>query len=141
MEFIKRKSDYALRGLIYMACFPKGEVLYLNLIAKKVKVPPIFLHKLFQKLCQSGVLISRRGIRGGFSLAKNPAKITVKEIVEILQGPILLNRCLGKQYKCYRAEICSFKKRLVVFQKKTVDFFGRMALKDLAKDEKYFIDR
>ena len=123
-----------------MACFPKGEVLYLNLIAKKVKVPPIFLHKLFQKLCRSGVLISRRGMRGGFSLAKNPAKITVKEVVDILQGPILLNRCLDKQYKCHRARICSLRKRLVVFQKKTLDLFGRMALKDLAKDEKYARD-
>lgn len=137
MEFIKRSSDYALRGLIYMAYFPKGEVFSLDLIVKRVKVPSIFLHKLFQKLCQSKLLISYRGTRGGFSLAKNPATITVREVIEILQGPILLNRCLGKRYRCHRARVCSLRKRLAVFQKKTIDFFSRMTLKDLAKDEKY----
>ena len=123
-----------------MACFPKGKVFYLNLIAERVKVPPVFLHKLFQKLCRSEIVISHRGTRGGFSLAKNPAKITVRKVIEILQGPILLNRCLDKRYRCHREQICSLRKRLSLFQKKTINFFGRMALKDLAKDEKYTRD-
>ena len=140
MEFIKRASDYAIRSLIYMACFSNGKVFDISSIAKKVSVPPVFLHKIFQKLCKANVLTSHKGVRGGFSLRKSSAKITVKEIIGIVQGPLLLNKCFQGDDLCARLAICSFKKRLNVLQKDFTYFFNKLTLKDLAEDEKIFVN-
>lgn len=136
MEFIKRSTDYALRSLIYIAGFPKREVVSLGSLANHVDVPPVFLRKLFQKLRKAGILFSHRGVRGGFSLAVSPSEITVNEAVEILQGPIALNQCLGQGNGCDRSETCSFHLKLDLLQKDIKGFFSRCTLKNLADDEK-----
>lgn len=136
MELIKRNTDYALRGLIYMAGFPKRKVVSLGSVANHVDVPPVFLRKLFQKLSKAGMLFSRRGMRGGFSLAASPSKITVNEAVEILQGPIVLNRCLGQRNRCDKSKTCAFHLKLDLLQRDIKGFFSRCTLKDLADDEK-----
>lgn len=136
MELIKRSTDYALRSLIYVAGLPKEEVVSLNSIAKHINVSPIFLQKLFQKLCKAGMLSSYRGVQGGFSLAANPSEVKISDIVEILQGPIVLNQCLREGNVCDRSDTCSFHPKLDVLQKDIKDFFNRYTLRDLADDEK-----
>ena len=137
MELIRRSSDYALRGLIYITSFPMGKILCLSTIAENVNVSPIFLHKVFQKLCKAGLLVSHRGIRGGFSLAKHPSRITAGEIVEILQGPIALNRCLKEKGTCSRSARCSVRKSLQVLQKEFVNSFYKLTLTKLAKEARF----
>lgn len=135
MEFIRRGTDYALRCLTYMACFPEGEVFIVASVAKKRKVSPKFLHKIFQRLTRAGILASHRGLQGGFSIARDPANITVRNIVEILQGPIAFNRCLNGRDKCDRSRTCSIKKNLDAIQKEFIDALDKLTLKRLAKEE------
>jgi Rrf2 family protein len=114
-----------------------GKILSLSTIAENVNVPPVFLHKVFQKLCKAGLLVSHRGIRGGFSLAKHPSRITAGRVVEILQGPIALNRCIKKKSACSRSARCSIRKSLQVLQKEFVNSFYKLTLTKLAKEVKF----
>lgn len=82
-----------MRGLIYLARQRPGEVVLVADIAAAMEVPDSFLAKIFQNLARAGLVRSTRGHGGGYALARPPAKITLLEVVECVEGPIVLNDC------------------------------------------------
>src|SRR6059058_3778648 len=88
MISITSKSPYALKALTELgrqggeAPVPIGE------LAKRRDVPVQFLEQLFAVLRRAGLLRSQRGIKGGYAFARDPASITVLEVVELLDGPV-----------------------------------------------------
>lgn len=136
MDIIRSGSDYALRSLVYMARFPKGKVFYLNTIARKRRISHVFLHKIFQKLSSADIVTSHRGIQGGFSIARDPSRITVREVLESIQGDIVLNRCIIKKDACYRTGLCSIRENLIKLQNMLSNALDGLTLEDLAKEEK-----
>ncbi|MFC1721614.1 RrF2 family transcriptional regulator [Patescibacteria group bacterium] len=85
---LTRKSEYGLKGLLYLARQKERRAVLTSEVSAAQDIPQSFLNKIFQKLVKAGILKSYRGYRGGFSLAKKPKEITLKKIVEILEGPI-----------------------------------------------------
>jgi Rrf2 family protein len=116
-----------------MATFPKGKVFEINATAEEVCVSPLFLHKIFQRLVRCGVLASQRGVRGGFSLARNASEISAREIIEIVQGPIVVNKCLHKnrRFKCNHAGDCSLREPLRALQDKFTGDLDKLTLRQL----------
>jgi len=99
-------SDYAIRGVIYLALrSPKGTML-ISEIAEAHDIPERYLAKIFQGLARQGVLRSSRGIGGGFALARRPDRITLMDIVKACEGPLLVSKCLSKKGECDKKEIC-----------------------------------
>ena len=90
---LTKAGDYAMRGLIYLARQPQGEVVLVADIASAMGVPDSFLAKIFQNLARAGLVRSTRGHGGGYALARSPGKITLLEVVECVEGPIVLNDC------------------------------------------------
>ncbi len=90
---LTKAGDYAMRGLIYLARQRRGEVVLVADIAAAMEVPDSFLAKIFQNLARAGLVRSTRGHGGGYSLARSPAKITLLEVVECVEGPIVFNDC------------------------------------------------
>ena len=88
MIAITSKSPYAIKALAELgrcggeAPVPIGE------LARRRGIPAQFLEQLFAVLRRSGVLRSQRGVKGGYSFAREPASITVLEVVEMLDGPV-----------------------------------------------------
>jgi Rrf2 family protein len=109
MELTKA-GDYGIFGVIYLAKQPKGKVVSLSEVAEAEDLPEKFLAKIFQSLTRSGLIISHRGAKGGFSLARPADQITVKELLESIQGPIHFTRCLSNLGDCKRKEICELRK-------------------------------
>jgi len=64
------------------------------------------LAKIFQMLAQAGIVKSHRGVKGGFSMARDAADITLREIVEVCEGGIALNHCLRKVDPCQDVDTC-----------------------------------
>ena len=102
---LTRKGEYAIRGIIYLAQQPPGRVALISEIAAAAEVPQTFLAKIFQSFAKLGLVNSSRGTGGGFTLAKPPAAITLRQVVEAVEGPILPNRCLGGE-ACDRGGPC-----------------------------------
>lgn len=94
MMELTRKGEYAIRGIIYLAQQPAGQVALISEIAAAAEVPQSFLAKIFQSFAKLGLVHSSRGTGGGFTLARHPSAITLREVVEAVEGPILPNRCL-----------------------------------------------
>jgi len=94
MMELTRKGEYAIRGIIYLAQQPAGRVSLISEIAAASDVPQTFLAKIFQSFAKLGLVTSSRGTGGGFVLARPASAITLREVVEAVEGPIVPNRCL-----------------------------------------------
>jgi len=135
MEFIKRNTDYALRALVYLAQKESGSTAFVRTIAEEENVSKDFLRKILQILAEVGLVESHRGPKGGFSLAKDPDKITVLEVMEALQGPVAINRCfLGKDF-CPNYDQCELKSRLIGIQETILNFLNGITLAQLLSAE------
>ena len=103
---ITRATEYAIRAILYMSRQPVGEIIYKKDICKAQEITPAFLTKIFQPLIKEGIVGSQRGVGGGFYLAKNPAEITLLDIINSQEGPVYLNQCLVAEGACEREFFC-----------------------------------
>lgn len=133
---LTRGGEYGIRGVLYLAQQDNGRISMLSAIAKAQDVPPRFLAKIFQALAKAGVVKSHRGAKGGFSLARPAAEITIKDVVEAIEGPICLNVCLAGPGECSRDKICPMHSIWEEAQAKMMDVLSRANFADLAKTGK-----
>lgn len=103
---ITRATEYAVRAVLYMAKFPRGEIILKKDICATQGVTPAFLTKIFQPLVKAGLIGSQRGVGGGFYLQKDPAEITIYDIYSIEEDPLYINRCLCGRGICERDRYC-----------------------------------
>jgi Rrf2 family transcriptional regulator, cysteine metabolism repressor len=85
---ITTKSPYAVRALAELARRGDAGPVPIGEIARARDIPVQFLEGLFATLRRAGILQSQRGVKGGYSFAKPPAKITVLEVVQLLEGEL-----------------------------------------------------
>jgi len=92
---ITRQADYAVRAVLYLAQIGPERRASTSQIAQEQQIPPSFLAKIVSQLSVAGLLQTSRGARGGVSLARSAEKISLLEVVEAIDGPILLNECVN----------------------------------------------
>jgi Rrf2 family cysteine metabolism transcriptional repressor len=88
MISITSKSPYALLALAELGRSTGTEPVPIGELARKREVPVQFLEQLFAVLRRAGIVSSQRGVKGGYRFARDPASVTVLEIVELLDGPL-----------------------------------------------------
>lgn len=88
MISITTKSPYALKALTELGRAGDSGPVPIGELARRRDVPVQFLEQLFATLRRAGVLKSQRGVKGGYSFAREPSTITVLEVVELLDGPL-----------------------------------------------------
>lgn len=105
---LTRGADYGTRGMICLAQGKQGQIMLVSEIAAREGLPESYLAKIFQELARNGIVRSHRGAGGGFSLARSATAITLREIIEAIEGPIALNTCLehGQIETCDRIALC-----------------------------------
>jgi len=85
---------------------PQDERAAAHDIAARQKIPRPFLAKIISQLCLAGLVTTYRGAGGGVALARPAAQITLLEVVEALEGPVRLNRCVIRPDDCPRNSYC-----------------------------------
>ncbi len=133
---LTRGGEYGIRGVLYLAQQDNGKVSMLSGIAKAQDVPPRFLAKIFQALAKAGIVKSHRGAKGGFSLARMPADVTMKDVIEAIEGPIFLNVCLMSPGECNRDKFCPMHTVWEEAQEKMMEVLDRANFAELAKAER-----
>src|SRR3954465_1270536 len=88
MLSITSKSPYAVRALIELARAGNRAPVPIAELARRRDIPVQFLEQLFAVLRRAGVLRSQRGVKGGYAFARDPATVTVLEVVELLDGTL-----------------------------------------------------
>ncbi len=92
MLSLTRKADYALVGLVDLAR-RAPEKASARQLAESSKVPLPMLMNILKELVAGGMVVSTRGMNGGYRLAKDPAEITLRELIHTVEGPINLTMC------------------------------------------------
>jgi len=117
MEVIRRNTDYAMRLVAILARHtPQDRMLSSRVLSRKASVSYTLTCKLLQKLQKEGLVRSVMGPRGGFALARPPEEITFLEVIEAIQGPIRMNRCLLGEQACPLKERCPLHGQLAGIQ-------------------------
>jgi Rrf2 family protein len=106
---ITRQADYAVRAVLYLAKLGQDKRAATSQIAEEQQIPPSFLAKIVSQLSVAGLLQTSRGARGGVSLARDPEEISLLEVVEAIDGPILLNDCVSVNGTCFFGDTCAMK--------------------------------
>ena len=134
MQFTKAE-EYGMFGVLYLAEKDRSVVTPLSEIAESQSIPEKFLAKIFQSLSKAGIVRSHRGVRGGFTLSRDPREITIKEVLETIQGPYVLMKCLKDKDACIRGpeEFCALREVLMIGQQKLVGVFEQYTLSDLVE--------
>ena len=132
MKSISKKGDYAIRGMVYLASQQPDRVVLVGEIARAMDVPPQFLAKIFQQFGKLGLVRAFRGSGGGFQLSRPPGEITLLEIVEAVEGPIMPNRCVMSKGVCSRDRVCPVHPVWKKLQANMRETLGAVTLKDLS---------
>jgi Rrf2 family protein len=103
---ITRQADYAIRAVLYLTQIGSSQRAATSTVAQKQHIPPSFLAKIISQLSIAGLLQTSRGARGGVKLARDPHEISLLDVVEAIDGPILLNECVGDPGDCEDKDNC-----------------------------------
>jgi Rrf2 family protein len=128
-------SDYAIRARMYLASRPAAEVSSLHTVSRLQDIPQSFLAKIFQSLVHAGLVVSKQGACGGFALARPGSQITVAEVIQAIDGPLSLNRCVTWPESCDRSERCSMHPVWLRAQECMLDVLEKVTFADLVPTE------
>jgi len=118
-----------------MSMQDEGKIVVIPEVAREMDVPVGFLARIFQSLSRAGIVISHRGKKGGYSMARKPETVTLCDVVEAVEGDIKLNLCLDGYNACDRMGFCGIRKELAVIQEDLVKSLKRTDFAVLADQE------
>jgi len=104
---ISRRVDYGFRAVIYLSDQEPGKSCSIGEIAERQGVPRKFLEKIIQDLIRGGLIKSKRGSLGGYSLARPADRITFYDVIAAIEGPIAVNACLDHELGCDQIPRCT----------------------------------
>jgi Rrf2 family protein len=130
---ITRQADYAVRAMVYLAELPLDGRVATASISRAEDVPLPFLTKVISRLATAGLVVTSRGMGGGVSLARSPDKITLLQVVEAVDGPIVLNYCLLRPGTCEQEPYCAAHDVWADIQTRFVQELDAVTIAELAR--------
>lgn len=99
---INLESDYAVR-IVHQLARVSVRV-DAKTLAQCTDVPPRFALKILQKLAAADIVVSYKGAQGGYMLARSADQVTLRQVIEAVEGPYRFSRCLDGEYACHCSE-------------------------------------
>ncbi|RKD29542.1 RrF2 family transcriptional regulator [Thermohalobacter berrensis] len=130
---ITQEADYALRIILFLSKKGTDVKVDAKTISESELIPSRFTLKILRKLTKAGLTKSYRGVKGGYSLNRRPESITLREVIEAVDGPICVNRCLYDKEYCNlnRANKCEIHKALDNVREVLIKELDGITFKDL----------
>jgi Rrf2 family protein len=125
--------EYAIHGLVFLAVNGSDSATLAGDVAKAIKVPESYLRKVFQSLVRGGLVSSQRGVKGGFTLAREPARITLRDVVEAIDGSLPLYSCMKVKRGCTALEACPVSAAFEEARKKMAEVLEATTLASLTQ--------
>lgn len=130
---ITKKAEYAIRTLVELACREKGVKTTCRAIAQRRRIPANLIVQLVSILRDGGLVDSRRGPSGGVELTRDPGLITLRQVIELVDGPIGITRCLTRDRPCNGQADCRLRGVWFEAQQKMLEVLERVTIRDLAE--------
>jgi len=104
---LTRAGEYAIRCLRYITANPDVAIIRREDVAREMEIPVHFLGKIAQQLGRAKIIEIVKGAGGGYRLLADPAKLSLLDVVEAVEGEIVLNDCQLLPGSCFRSPDCS----------------------------------
>ena len=132
---ITREGDYGIRSVLYLSRHPFKKISFVNEISEEYKIPRSFLAKILQKLVKAKIVRSYRGVKGGFSLARQAREISMLDVIEAIEGKLCLNICLLDKKKCNFSKHCPVSPVWANLQVRFSDMLKKMNFEELSRQK------
>ncbi|MBD3225252.1 MAG: Rrf2 family transcriptional regulator [Caldithrix sp.] len=129
---LSKKVEYALIAMTEMVGNGRMELMTAKALSQKYHIPAEILGKILQKLTKECLLLSEQGVKGGYRLGGKPEDISVRRVVEAIEGPLSLISCSGNS-KCACAQLssCNIRSPMRIMEEDLINYFDRINLQDL----------
>jgi FeS assembly SUF system regulator len=105
---MSRQTDYGIVLLTHFARSPEGATLTARGLAAFTRLPRPTVSKILKLLTREGLLVSQRGVKGGYRLSRSPEEITVAHMIHALEGPIAMTVCVdASPRECEHESSCA----------------------------------
>ena len=129
---ITRQTDYGIVLLSQMAASPPEEVHTAKQAAHQSGLPVPMASKILKALAREGLLVSHRGVRGGYRLAASPDSISVGAVIRALEGPIGITECSYNPGACEQEGCCRVKTNWQRISVAVIDALDKIPLSEMA---------
>ncbi len=136
---LSKKTTYALHSLTYLASKENNTPVLIAEIAENAKIPRKFLEAILLELKKAGILHSKMGKGGGYSLRLHPGDIKLSTVIRMFDGPIALLPCASINYykscdECEDEEACGLKKVFVKLRNETLGILDNKTIQDVIEE-------
>ena len=130
---ITKASDYALVLLSHLANLPSGEKVSVRQVAGSCHIPQRFLATIVHRLSKAGLIRSMKGSNGGIRLARPGSEITLRHVLDAIEGPIRMVECQQQKGACRMEDECPAKGFWDVVHERILDSFGSITIGEIIK--------
>jgi Rrf2 family nitric oxide-sensitive transcriptional repressor len=133
MNKLNRKLEYSLMALKHMSRKAPGELTSAKEVADSYSAPFDATARVLQLMAQRGLLRSEQGSSGGYQITKDLSKITLHELMEVIQGPTQIAKCLHKEEPCELQKSCNIISPVTTLNNKLNQFYQNLTLRELIR--------
>lgn len=131
---LSKKADYALMAMKHLALHGDRGSSSAREIAEQYDIPIELMAKVLQRLVQRGLLASHQGTRGGYHLARQPALISVADVIQAIDGPVTVTACSTEESQCEQFSKCNVRDPLWRVRERILAALGACTIAELAAD-------
>ncbi|MES2388375.1 MAG: Rrf2 family transcriptional regulator [Bacteroidota bacterium] len=141
---LSKKTKYALNALLHLARKPEAGPCLTAEIAAAERIPQKFLENILLTLRNAGILQSRKGRGGGYSLLKQPSEVPLADVMRLFQGPIAMIKCVSRNYyerceECRDEQVCGIRNVMQEVHAHTLMVLENTTLQQLIERESKLI--
>ena len=132
---ILEEGDYALIALKHLASCPPGSSSNAREIAGCYDIPVELMAKVLQRLVRMGIVASHQGTRGGYHLARDATLISVADVIQAIDGPVLVTACSDEDESCEQYAKCNVRDPLWRLKDRIVQSLASFTINELVSEE------
>ena len=130
---LSKKADYALMAMKHLALRSDGSTSARE-IASLYDIPIELMAKVLQRLVRRGLLASHQGTRGGYELARRPVQISVADVIQAIDGPVVVTACSTEENQCEQFAKCNVRDPLWKVRERILTALGECTIAELAAE-------
>ena len=131
---LSKKADYALIAMKHLAQKSGASSTSAREIAEQYDIPIELMAKVLQRLVRTGLLVSTQGTRGGYTLGRPSATISVADVIQAIEGPFTVTACSTDNSDCEQYGKCSIRDPLWQIRERIVAALGTVTIAEMAND-------
>ena len=131
---LSKKADYALMAMKHLACKMGEPSTSAREIAEQYDIPIELMAKVLQRLVRTGLLISTQGTRGGYTLSRPSAAISIADVIQAIDGPFTVTACSTENNGCEQYSKCNIRDPLWQIKERIVATLGTVTIAEMAAE-------